>query len=195
MRDVLRATLVFTAMELKRFLRTSQLWTHVLGPFVGLPAVLLIGMIQLLSTPLIVEWLDPPLRVAIDAQAPAALELHSLFEEEHLEVVLTEDARAAFERDEADVALVTWLDGDGLGTRIDETLDPLQTHRNRPPGWAVTSWRWRTTVLARDVDAQEQVSEIIEDAGDHWLSAQLEVYGLDPDRIRRPWAVQSFLRP
>lgn len=192
MSNELRSTAVFTAMELKRLLRTSQLWTHVLGPFLGLPAILLVGTIQAVSMPTVLKWFNPPVRVAIDSHAPAVLELETAFEDEGMEVLLTTDAGAAFEREEVDIALVDWLEGDGLGTRVDESLGPFRYPLSRPNPLTATAWRWQTTVIAHDADDQQEVSEILEAAGDQWLNTQLEVRGVDPEPVRRPWTVQTY---
>ena len=192
MTRVARDVLLFAEMELRRILRTSQLWTHMVAPVVGVPGVLLLLVVQLLSAPAALEWVLPTTRVAVDAEAPPELELTHHFDRPRLELVATEDAQAAFERDEVDAALVGWTPGDGLGTRVDESLGPFRDPPRRPEAWSATSWRWRVTVLAQDEDDQERVEGVLADAGDAWLEDQLAVHALDPSRIRRPWAVHAI---
>jgi len=192
--DWMRPTVAFAGMELKRFLRTSQLWTHIFGPFVGLPALALIFLGQAMSTPLFTEWLVPPLRVAVDGQAPPELELDHHFEQYAFEVVLSDDPVALLDGDGADVAVVDWRAGDGLGTRVDEAVGPFAEPPRRPDDWLATSWRWRVTVLAHDTTDQDRVDHAIEAAGNAWLEDQLAAYALDPATAERPWGVHT-IRP
>ena len=191
---VIRATLAFAGMEMRRFLRSTQLWTHVLGPFLGGPTLLFLVISQLVTSPLATMWLSPPVRVALSPDHPVELDVPATLEDDDCEIIFTHDPVAVFEAGDADVAVIAWRQGDGLGTQVDEAVGPLGIAPPRLKGRAATSWRWRATVLAHEQRDQDRVSHSLETAGDRWLEDQLAIYDIEAAAAERPWMVHT-LRP
>jgi hypothetical protein len=168
-----RVLLWLVRLELLRLVRTREVITFLLLPallFVPLVAGGAIGAQSLLKR---------PKRVALPEVAlPVALE--SALEDQALEVVRVADPEAALAAGEVDLAVVGWLEGEGLGERRQVE--------------SASRWRWRFLAVAADDKLEEALEEAAKDAGDGALRDWVAAAGADPDEVIQ-FASVTTLKP
>ncbi len=172
-RDWVVQLLVLSRVELTRLLRTEQVHRYVL-----LPALLVLPLTVLGAT-LVVSFFEPESRVvAVPADLPDELGLVDQLEERGFEVRVEDQPAAAVEAGSADVAIVGWHDGEGLGRASSLEL--------------ASRARWRLDLLADDPELAKDVERAADAAGDHWLEAQVAAAGGDPVRVAHAATVTTL---
>lgn len=159
-----RSTLFLTVAEVQRLARTEQVFRYFLIP------ALVLFPVALLVVVLILSFEGEKGRVAIPAGELGGLPLRSSLEAEDLDVLVTHDPRAAWERREVDAAIVSVTAGDGIGERGDPE------HATREA--------WLVELVSDDRGVSERVETAVESGADEVFDAIVALSGGQPGAVR-----------
>ncbi len=154
------ATAALTTAELRRLLRTDEVWRYLLLPaLLGLPALLMTSVLAL-------SLAGSVGTIAVPTRLPPTLDLRRHLEAADLVVRASDDPRAALERGEVDAAVVAVTDDVGVAGAAPEASAP----------------RWHLQVVAADPHVQGAIETAALAAGDELLADLVALAGGDPSR-------------
>jgi len=160
----MRALGVLVRVELLRLLRTREVHLFLLLPaLLGVPLVAAIALV-------VSSWAGGSVAVAVPADLPAHLHLHESLVQEQVRVVVTEDPGEAYAQGRVDVAVLGWLEGDGVGGR------------------AGTAYETRFVAVGHQERAREALRGAVRRTNRKHVEERMVATGADPELFHLWWS-------